>query len=908
MWPDLPLPVEVSGEASRQRLFEAVARFLLALARTADVGDSRMARSANPANPLFFFLDDLHWADPSTLDLLHYLVRNLSAARVWIVGTYRPEEVTLSHPLTRLRQGLSRDHLVDRLVLKPLPPEAVGQIACSLVGEREGEALGTFLYRESEGNPFILTETVSDLQEQGALRRGEDGLWQWAGPPAAELALSKAEGTLPAGVQDVVLQRVGRLREPAQRLLTLAAVIGRQFDIALLQAAAGPDVEAVDESLDEWLRRRLVQTDRRPPTADRRGMDASGGHRYDFAHDKIRAVVYHAVGAGQRRRLHQRVGEALEGLHAGRLEAESSTSGRFGVYEQLAHHYEHAGAVDKAVTYLPLAATRARAVYAHQEALDYYDRALALLGERDERRWEILLLRGRVLRFLGRYDEAIADCQQVVEAGAGDLDNWLLATQAATELSMIYRTRCDYDEARTWGERAYELAGEAGGRAEPPRGARSGDRPQRFDRPQQLSAREQARAKQMLGEIEREQGNLESAQRLFEEALALHRAMADQRGVAECLNRLGHVFSDWGHYDAARQRMEEALVVFRALGDQQSQAACLRVIGFTHWRQGANDAARRAFADSLDICRAIGDRRGEADCLIDLGLAYIAGEAYDETRRCWEESAALYLSLGLQKRAARCLHNLGILHQLQGLYATAQQCLEESLAVHRAIGARLREALDLGWLGKLHLLRGDYENARNCLEAAIALDREVGGSAEEAWHRAWLGAVAYETGDLVGAKDHFREAVRLAEKGGEDLGSFEMSWLVAVHLAQGDGEAALSAAREVLATAEAAAAPTEMGASCALLGAVHGSGLLAEAEDPAPYFERALALLEDSDPFGRGVALRRYGAYLLHGGNPEQGQAHLREAQALFERIGARGELVKVTRLLAGDDSPRLRW
>ncbi|HEC34934.1 MAG TPA: hypothetical protein ENI39_00180, partial [Anaerolineae bacterium] len=347
--PDLPEPVSVSGEAARQRLFEAVARLL----------------SVNPANPLFFFLDDLHWADRSTLDLLHYLVRQLKNAPVWLVGTYRPEEVNLSHPLTRLRQGLSRDHLVNHLVLKPLSAEAVGEIALSLVGEEEGVAFGAFLYRESEGNPFILGETVSSLQERGVLCGGEGGRWQWAGPPPP---------TLPVGVRDVVLQRVGRLSQPAQRLLTLAAVIGRQFDLSLLEAAAGPDADAVENNLHEWLDRHLVRLIPHSPFAD-----SQIRHSLDFSHDKIRAVVYHAAGAVRRRMLHRRVGEALERLYAEHLEM---------VYEQLAHHYEQAGVTERTLVYLPLAAAKAEAVYANQEALNYYDRALALLGEDEGQRWE----------------------------------------------------------------------------------------------------------------------------------------------------------------------------------------------------------------------------------------------------------------------------------------------------------------------------------------------------------------------------------------------------------------------------------------------------------------------------------------------------------------------------------------
>jgi ABC-type oligopeptide transport system substrate-binding subunit/DNA-binding SARP family transcriptional activator len=339
MYPDLSEPALVSGEAARQRLFEAIVRFL-----PPTFGAS-----------CILFLDDLHWADPSTLDLLHYLVRQLSGIPMWIVGTYRPEEVQLNHPLVRLRQGLGRDRLVDRLSLDSLSAEIVREIACSLVGEEAGAAFGDFLYHESEGNPFILIEVVSDLQEQGLLRGGEDDRWVWEGPPAAM--------TLPDGVQDVVLQRVGRLSEPAQRLLTLAAVIGQQFDAPLLQAAAGRDTDAVDESLDEWLVRCLV---RRSPISNL---------QYDFGHDKIRAVVYHEAGPERRQILHRRVGEALERLFPARVEEWAGL---------LAHHWELAQELGRTTEYLLRAGDQARLVYAHQEAIDYYRRALAYLREQGD--------------------------------------------------------------------------------------------------------------------------------------------------------------------------------------------------------------------------------------------------------------------------------------------------------------------------------------------------------------------------------------------------------------------------------------------------------------------------------------------------------------------------------------------
>ncbi|HEY54507.1 MAG TPA: AAA family ATPase, partial [Caldilineae bacterium] len=340
MYPGLPEPGPGTGPAARQRLFEAVVRFLRALTRPSGVSPI----------PLLFFLDDLHWADASTLDLLHYLLRNLAGAPIWLVGTYRPEEVGLDHLLTRLRQGLSRDHLVDHLTLSPLSPAAVSEIAHSLVGDEAAKALGDFLYRESEGNPFFLIETVYSLQEQGALV-GDTGERHWREPAAFALA--------PRSVQDVILQRVGRLSHPARRLLTLAAVIGRNFDEALLRAAARGDVGAVAASLDEWLARHLVRPQPTSPGC------------YDFNHDKIRAVVYEAADAGRRRALHRQVGEALE------LEGEK----RVGL---LAYHWAQAGEWQKAVPYLLQAGDQARLLYALQEAVAYYRQALDYLQEQGE--------------------------------------------------------------------------------------------------------------------------------------------------------------------------------------------------------------------------------------------------------------------------------------------------------------------------------------------------------------------------------------------------------------------------------------------------------------------------------------------------------------------------------------------
>lgn len=353
---------------ARQRLFEAVARFLTAAASS---------------GPVLLFLDDLHWADSATLDVLHYLVCCAAPTPLSLVGTYRPEELTSGHPLTRLRQSLSRDHQVECLRLERLPAAVVTELAGFLVGKHESASLGAFLHRESEGNPFILMETLYALQEQGALSRTVEGAWTWQPPSPTEL--------LPISVQDMILQRVERLSVPAQQLLTLAAVIGRLFDATLLQAAAPASNLVL--ALEEALTRRLITpcppapliqqaapNNRLPATglqhpASKSQLPASS-IQFDFTHDKIRAAVYHAIPAAQRQMLHRQVAEALE---QGPVDAEQAGL--------LAYHWEQANEPAHAVNYLLRAGDHARLLYAAQEADNYYRRALVMLEQQgdDER-------------------------------------------------------------------------------------------------------------------------------------------------------------------------------------------------------------------------------------------------------------------------------------------------------------------------------------------------------------------------------------------------------------------------------------------------------------------------------------------------------------------------------------------
>ena len=334
-------PQGVQGEA-QERLFEAVSRFLAQLAGQ---------------TPLLLVLEDLHWATDSTLQLLHYLARAVVAQPVLIVGTLRPEAIPPAHPLATLGRRLERDGLARRLHLPRLSAAAVASLIDRMSGD--GSAIGPLaerLYRETEGNPFYLTETVKALFEQGAIRV-EAGAWR-----ADYAALGRGRLPLPASVSETIAARVGRLSDEAQDAVRVAAVAGREFDFDLLREAWGKGEEATLAALDDLLRQRLVTE-----------AVGTAGSDYAFTHHKIQEVVYEGLPRHRRLYLHGQVGLALERS----LRANAGTV-------ELAWHFEQARQLDagltgKATTYLLQAGRQAERQSANREALSYYQRGLDIL-------------------------------------------------------------------------------------------------------------------------------------------------------------------------------------------------------------------------------------------------------------------------------------------------------------------------------------------------------------------------------------------------------------------------------------------------------------------------------------------------------------------------------------------------
>jgi tetratricopeptide (TPR) repeat protein/archaellum biogenesis ATPase FlaH len=343
-------------EEERYRLMQAVIGFL-----------------SNAANvqPLLVVLEDLHDSDKGTLDMLTHVSRQLSRTRLLIVGTYRDVEVDRSHPLSAALAELRRVSSYGRVLLRGLNPDEVRRMLESITREEIPWSLAEAVHRQTEGNPLFVQEVVRFLVEEGLLTQTE-GRWR----PVKDTPL---EMNIPEGLRDVIGKRLSLISKECNQLLSIAAVIGREFSLELLKKVSGLSDDELFSACEEAKKAAVVE--------ERTGVGAVVTYR--FAHAFFRQTLYEETIAPKRIFLHQQVARALEAIFASRLEEHAA---------ELAEHFSYSSDksdLKKAVNYGEMAAKRSMDVYAYGEAVRLLEQAIKVQEILDpddkEKRCDLLL-------------------------------------------------------------------------------------------------------------------------------------------------------------------------------------------------------------------------------------------------------------------------------------------------------------------------------------------------------------------------------------------------------------------------------------------------------------------------------------------------------------------------------------
>lgn len=329
--PHLPPPQPLTESWQREQFYEALARAIV---------------SETDKWPLALILDDLQWSGEGVLEWLSYLLHFARNRPVLIIGAIRSGVIGAQHPLQSWVAALRQEELLTELRLHPLGKNDSASLANHIAAQELSADQLANVYRETEGNPFFIVETVRAALEQSGQT------------PAGRVEISSmGAASLPPRVQAVIETRLNQLSTAAGDLAEYASVIGREFSFDVLAQTGERDEEALVHSLDELWQRRIVRE--------------QGKTAYDFSHDKIREVVYSRISQARRRLLHRRVAEALLAVHP---------ENQPGLSAQLAAHYEQALMPEQAVTYYQQAAEVARRVYANTDVIRLLSKALNLLN------------------------------------------------------------------------------------------------------------------------------------------------------------------------------------------------------------------------------------------------------------------------------------------------------------------------------------------------------------------------------------------------------------------------------------------------------------------------------------------------------------------------------------------------
>ncbi len=776
-------PMGLGAEQERFRLFETVSSLL------ADAAHLR---------PLVLFLDDLHWADRSSLLLLRHLARSAKGAPLMVLGTYRPVEVGDEHPLAEALAELRRARAVERLSLSGLEEAEVAELIAGRTGQQVPSGFVRRVADRSEGNPFFIEELLHDVGEQA----------DW----------DVAAGGVPDSVRDLLLRRLRELGDDCRQALSVAAVAGRDFELDVLERVLEYSndhlIDLVEEAIDADV---LVEP-------------AQSVGRLSFSHALFRETIYEQLSATRKAAIHGRIAAAIEQTPTDRPDERAGT---------LAYHYRAAGELRKAFDYYRRAAIAAERVHAQETAIENLQGAivagemLGMTAATEQTIRDLYRARAWTLHLLGEPDRALADLEHALEGAraAGDrasemhvrnalgihwhaldprasrcfheealriaeqLGDESSQVSALNRLSLVLANELEFAEAVEVGDRALEIA------------RRTGD---------ELAV---SQAMDSLKFAALQLGDLERLQELCVELERAQRQRGDLWYLQWTLCESSYVPLERCDWQEAEQRVAEALAISDRIGAGFSTGVLFR--DASSWiarcrgdyarslalgrkaveRAEASDAGWLGWA-AAGLASPLLDLRAEEEAVAILQRGLVAAErnhARGQIFRCLGALSSAMRMAGheqeanaLTERARQIAEQvttppgrvdfwdeqayfaIAETHLAAGEIEQAEEAMRGRLQAWERVGARRSIAITTRLLSRCAEARGDWASAAQML-ARSAKAAGTEGLLCERWQiQAGLRRVAKATGSPTDADEHGRSARELIDAMTESVGNEEL--------------------------------------------------------------------------------------------------------------------------------------
>ena len=735
---DLTPAADTPAHQERRQLFVSMREVLARLAAT---------------RPLVILLDDLHWADEPSLLLVEHLASQLPTMPVLLVATYSPEELTTARPLHRVLMTLLRRRLATSIPLAAFTGTEVADFLTAIAGSPPPRALVDTLVATTAGNAFFLDEVTRDLIGSGLLR--DDGSWR-AGTEHPEVAV-------PESVRLLLRSRLDSLGPATRKVLSTASLLGHHFGFELLGRCTGLPEDDLLDAVDEAERGRFMVS----------SIEA-GEARLAFSHDLIQRTLVDEVSPARRQRLHLRIADAIEALHADSLEEHAVA---------LVHHLEAAGTVARprrALPHLVVAGERALQSAAYDEALHHLRRADELVPADDH------ATRARVLEGMGTAERSLGHLDEALELWGRALD----LHEASGDMAAVARLCLDAAVQVAWWRRGGDVVrlvdrglGAVGDLDSPLAGG----------------------LKALAGRLASQSGDHDRGEQLLREALRTAHGHTDARilGIALSSQAIHH-FAYCQYHDTVSAGTQ-AIEHLRRVGDTWDLANVLGYVGASlGWLGRFEEAAEvgeegealatrlgnwsaYVFAEQAQGFRAIGTRpapvalqqRGEHALELAEGLGFPWLVSIGHTRiglaafwrGDWAEALARFeKSARLEVRGAAGGHlgRLILVHAYLGNHARSLELIAEArggfpMPGHPASGTAWALAATAV---EAFFMVGAHDEAAALYETTVALART--GGLMRTWDYRLVatlqGMAAAAAGEWTLSEGHFEDALRLARE------------------------------------------------------------------------------------------------------------------------------------------------
>jgi class 3 adenylate cyclase/tetratricopeptide (TPR) repeat protein len=703
--------------------------------------------------PLLLAFDDLHWADPSSVGLIEYLMALAWRNPLLVLCVSRPDR---DSPFWEVR-GRAMAEYADTLVYVPLQPLSLDEsrhlVDSLLQMEDVPPDVEELILGRAEGNPLFVEEVLRTLIEEGTLVQ-DNSTWR--------ITRTVDATEIPDTLQGVLTARIDRLDEAMKRVVQIAAVVGRVFQRYVLDRVVD-DPSILDDCLAQLQMAQIIRERSPSPEAE-----------YIFKHILTQEAAYQSLLSQQRKAYHRRVADALARLFWERGEEYAGL---------VAAHYERAEAWPRALRYLQRAGDAARTSFAIKEAIDHYSRALQVadrLGDAAQSAEGLSLFerRGQLLVRLADVDGALDDYERMCKL-AQAIGDKKAQLRALNEIGALQAGRHDFVRAADYFDQALVLARNIGDQAGIADSLNClGGFYFNTGKPEKAQAchREALEIARVLGDnallatsldglgqIDLLRGRVRASLDKYGQIADLRRRLGDQAGLMEALNSLAAAYTWLGEYERVAGACEEALSFVSKVGNLPVVPSLHTYFAISHLNRGDLGKAGDHLQVGLAVAQSLDHVAMQAFCLAWTGYYHLVLGRFDKALECAEEGVSLAQRLGSPLWEMRARTSLGIVRLYRGELSEAVQVLGEVYDVACALDLAPDQAVALYELGRANLAMEDLDSVGESLEALLSV-ADKGELREYQVRGRWLqGRMALAQADLDAALEALEDARGRAE-------------------------------------------------------------------------------------------------------------------------------------------------